>query len=140
LSIYADSSFFVSLYLPDSHSSEARRLVKHDKRIWLTPLHRAEWANAIAMRLFQREITANEAQIVLRHFARDRESRFWIEVELPTAVFERCFQLTQQFASRLPLRTLDTLQVASALELGAERFWTFDIRQAKLAKAVGMKT
>jgi predicted nucleic acid-binding protein len=36
--------------------------------------------------------------------------------------------------------TLDTLHVASALELGAERFWTFDERQAKLARAVGLKT
>ena len=35
--------------------------------------------------------------------------------------------------------TLDTLHVACALELGAERFWTFDARQAKLARAVGLK-
>ena len=37
-------------------------------------------------------------------------------------------------------RTLDTLHVASALELKAEHFWTFDDRQAKLALAVGLKT
>jgi len=37
------------------------------------------------------------------------------------------------------MATLDTLHVASALELGAERFWTFDERQAKLARAVGLK-
>jgi len=30
--------------------------------------------------------------------------------------------------------------VACALELKAERFWTFDERQAKPAKAQGMKT
>jgi hypothetical protein len=30
--------------------------------------------------------------------------------------------------------------VAAALELKAERFWTFDERQAKLAKAVGLKS
>jgi hypothetical protein len=29
--------------------------------------------------------------------------------------------------------------VASALELGAAQFWTFDDRQAKLAKAAGLK-
>ncbi len=36
------------------------------------------------------------------------------------------------------MTTLDTLHVASALELGAERFWTFDEQQAKLAKAAGL--
>jgi hypothetical protein len=29
--------------------------------------------------------------------------------------------------------------VASALELKAQNFWTFDDRQAKLAKAAGLK-
>jgi predicted nucleic acid-binding protein len=62
-----------------------------------------------------------------------------MEAPLADAVFDRCVQLTQQYASRVAMRTLDTLHVASALELGAERFWTFDERQAKLARAVGLK-
>jgi predicted nucleic acid-binding protein len=61
-----------------------------------------------------------------------------MEVDLADTVFDRCVQLTQRYASRVALRTLDTLHVASALELGAERFWTFDERQAKLAKAAGL--
>jgi predicted nucleic acid-binding protein len=38
------------------------------------------------------------------------------------------------------VRTLDSLHVACALELKAERFWTFDERQARLAEAVGLDT
>jgi predicted nucleic acid-binding protein len=34
---------------------------------------------------------------------------------------------------------LDSLHVACALELNADRFWTFDERQAKLARARGLK-
>jgi predicted nucleic acid-binding protein len=41
--------------------------------------------------------------------------------------------------AKVGTRTLDTLHVASALELRATEFWTFDDRQAKLAKAVGLK-
>ena len=37
------------------------------------------------------------------------------------------------------MRILDTLHVACAIELKAERFWTFDERQRKLAKAAGLK-
>jgi predicted nucleic acid-binding protein len=47
--------------------------------------------------------------------------------------------LGRRHSSRLGQRTLDTLHVAIALELNAERFWTFDERQAKLARAVGLK-
>jgi predicted nucleic acid-binding protein len=139
LSIYADSSFFVSLYLPDRHSAEARRRVGQHARIWLTPLHRAEWAHSVAQHIFQSKISAKEAKEVLRDFERDRESRFWIEAGLPEPTFERCIQLAQQHGSRSGARTLDTLHIAAALELGAERFWTFDQRQGKLAQAVGLK-
>jgi len=139
LSVYADSSFFVSLYIPDQHSSEARRLLSQHARIWLTPLHRAEWAHGVARRLFQRDISVSEAQTIYDSFERDREARLWVEVGLPEMAFERCIQLARQQATRIAIATFDTLHVASALELGAERFWTFDQRQAKLARAVGLK-
>ena len=74
-----------------------------------------------------------------RDFQRDRQSGFWREVNLADPIFDRCVQLAQQYASSVSMRTLDTLHVACALELGAERFWTFDQRQAKLARAVGLK-
>ena len=59
---------------------------------------------------------------------------------MPEMSFETCVRLAQQHGTRLAPTTLDTLHVASALELGAERFWTFDERQRKLARAVGLKT
>lgn len=46
----------------------------------------------------------------------------------------------RRHGARLGLRTLVTLHVGSALELKAERFWTFDERQKRLARTVGLKT
>lgn len=86
-----------------------------------------------------KKIFAGEAQKVYTQFQRDRESGFWVEVNLPEMVFDRCIQLAQQYAGRIAVGTLDTLHIASALELGAQRFMTFDERQAKLAKAAGLK-
>jgi predicted nucleic acid-binding protein len=140
LSNYADSSLLVSLYIPNQHSRTASRLVKRHGRIWLTPLHRAEWEHAVARRLFQGDISASEAKILYEDLEHDCEFRIWVEVGLPEMAFERCIQLAKQYGTRIGMATLDTLHVASALELGAERFWTFDDRQAKLARAVGLKT
>jgi len=47
--------------------------------------------------------------------------------------------LSDQFASRTGARTLDTLHVAAARLLGAKEFLTSDDRQAKLARAIGLK-
>jgi len=57
---------------------------------------------------------------------------------MPEAVFELVVDLARRHVARLGCRTLDTLHVACALELGAQQFLTFDQRQEKLAKAVGL--
>jgi len=139
LNLYADTSFFVSLYLPDRHSSESQRRMAQRPLIWLTPLHRAEWTHAVAQHIFQGRISAREAQRVHRDFESDRTNRLWAEVSVPEAAFELCEELARRHVARLGTRTLDSLHVASALELSAERFWTFDERQARLAQAENLK-
>ncbi|MGI8741751.1 MAG: type II toxin-antitoxin system VapC family toxin [Bryobacteraceae bacterium] len=139
MNIYADTSFFVSLYLTDIHSEEAQRRVSERPRIWLTPLHRAEWAHAIAQHVFQGKISARESQQVHRDFDHDRKIGLWAEASLPEMAFETCVGLARGKGARLGARTLDSLHVAVALELKAAHFWTFDTHQAKLAEAVGLK-
>ena len=140
MSTYADTSFFVSLYIPDRHSHEAGRRMASNPALWLTPLHMAEWTHAIEQHVFRRLVSRSEADRLRERFQQHRESRLWIEVALPESAFDLCARLGLRHGARLGLRTLDTLHVASALELRAERFWTFDERQKRLARAVGLKT
>lgn len=140
MSIYADSSFVVSLYLLDRHSAEAQRRMASKPLLWLTPLHVAEWTHAIEQHVFQSQLSLREAQQVYSDFERDRAAGLWAEVNLPDMAFEVCAQLARCHVARLGSRMLDTLHVASALELKAERFWTFDERQRKLATAEGLKS
>lgn len=139
MTAYADSSFFVSSYLTDRHSQDARRVMKGRPHLWLTPLHRAEWTNAIAQHVFRKALTGAQALQMLNEFERDRASGLWFEIELPPTTFEVCTELSRVYTPQLGTRTIDTLHVAAALELKADRFWTFDDRQAKLAKAAGLK-
>jgi len=106
----------------------------------MTPLHVAECIHAIEQHVFRKAITRNEADRVLQRFHEHRAQHLWREVPVPDQAFELCAQLARRHAARIGVRTLDTLHVASALELKAERFWTFDDRQAKLAAAAGLKT
>jgi len=139
LSIYVDSSFLVSLYLTDSNSGLARGRIPGNPRLWLTPLHRAEWAHALARAEYRGVISAPESRQFYTEFTADQARGLWVEVAMPEMAFETCVRLAQQHGPRLGPRTLDTLHIASALELGAGRFWTFDERQAKLARAVGLR-
>ena len=139
MSTYLDTSFLVSLYIPDSNSAEAERLMASGAKFWLTPLHVAEWTHAVEQQVFLKAATRAEADQVHARFEQHRQSGLWIEVALPDSTFELSAELARRHAARFGVRTLDTLHVAAALALAAERFWTFDHRQKRLARAAGLK-
>jgi predicted nucleic acid-binding protein len=140
LRVYADTSFVVSLYLTDVHSPEARHRVPGAAPLILTALHRAEWAHALAQHQFRGTLTAEAARRANSQLASDEAASLWRQAPLPEDAFELCADLARRYGPKLGTRTLDSLHVACALQLKAERFWTFDERQAKLAKAAGLKT
>jgi predicted nucleic acid-binding protein len=139
LTVYADTSFFVSLYTNDSHSAAADLWLRSNERPLITPLHIAEWNHAIAQHLFRRQIGSSEADRLHHNFDRDRAARIWPTLALPDIALEVCAELGRRHGPKVGVRTLDSLHVACALELKATRFWTFDERQKKLAAAVGLE-
>jgi predicted nucleic acid-binding protein len=140
LIVYTDTSFLASLYIGDSNSHAADQMLQNLTEGFLTPLHRAEWFHAIAQHVFRGTIAETKAQELHSLFERDMKTGPWKEVALPELAFDLCAELARRYGPKLGTRTLDSLHVACALELKAERFWTFDERQGKLAKAAGLKT
>jgi predicted nucleic acid-binding protein len=137
---YADTSFLVSIYIQDQHSSAADKLFASGQLICVTPLHRAEFAHAVTQQVFRRHMSATDAERIVEEMEKDCRERIWQDVDFPANAFAVCADLARRHGAKLGVRTLDSLHVACALELQAERFWTFDERQAKLAKAEGLKT
>jgi len=109
-------------------------------RIWFTPLHRAEWMHAVSQHVFRKEITTLEARRAQAELERDLGSGLWLKVDVSESVWDTCAELARRHGPRLGVRTLDSLHVAAALDLGGKVFWTFDERQAKLAAAAGLQT
>lgn len=140
MTTYADTSFLVSLYLGDSHSHTADQMLQTLRECFLTPLHRAEWFHAIGQHVFRGAITETKAGALHSLFEQDTKTGPWREVAVPESALDLCADLGRRYGPKLGIRTLDTLHVACALELKAESFWTFDERQAKLARARGLKS
>jgi predicted nucleic acid-binding protein len=138
--ISADSSFFVSLYIVDKHSKDAWHRASSNQAVWMTPLNRAEVAHAVFAHVFWKKISLLQAEKVIGNFERSCGSGVWRLADMPGGAFDRGVDLARRYGPTLGIRTIDSLHVACALELGADKFWTFDERQAKLAKAVGLDT
>lgn len=78
-----------------------------------------------------------EANQLHRQLDQDESNGIWMPVSIPENAFEVAADLGRRYGLKLGIRTLDSVHVATALELKAKRFWTFDDRQRKLANAVG---
>lgn len=64
----------------------------------------------------------------------------FMEISPPEgAVWESAQKLTILHSSDFLLRSLDVWQLAFAMEMGVNRFWSFDGRQRRLAAAVGLE-
>ena len=138
MTAYADTSFLVSLYLPDAHSPVAWAAMKSRPYLYLTPLHELEFVNALELAVFRKLIRRGEARSVLGNFEQDRCGMFAL-TPVPSESYGRAEQLARRHTSLLGTRSLDILQVATALILKADAFYTFDERQRKLARAERMR-
>lgn len=138
--IYFDTSFLMSLYSADVNSRaaalEMRRLPDEAVVSTLTEL---ELLNAFELRVFRHEISVAEADASRKNFEADLGSGIYQLAAMTDAAWERARRLSRQTSARLGGRTADILHIAAALELGAERLYTFDRQQRKLARFVGLK-
>ncbi len=140
MNVCVDTSFLVSLYAIEVHSPEAWRRMAQRPSVWVTPLNRAEVIHAFHNQVFRSKFVVADATRACTHFLADGTHGIWTVVDLPNSAWESCIDLGRRYGPTLGVRTLDSLHVACALELRAQRFWTFDERQAKLAEAVGLDT
>jgi predicted nucleic acid-binding protein len=139
VSTYADTSFLVSLYVLDANSALAAAHMEQARLpILLTPFSELELTNAISLRLFRRELPSSKIKTAQALVRKDLSDGVLVLKPLPEGLFERAMQMTRRRTPQLGTRTLDLLHVASALKLQAERFYTFDLKQEKLARAEGL--
>lgn len=140
MTICVDSSFLVSSYITDANSAESDRRRAGAPGIWVTPLNRSEFAHSVFQHVFRGKMNLAEAHQLWSLFEEDCAKGLWMNTSLPNSTWRISIDLARRHVPLLGGRTLDSLHVAAALELGAERFWTFDERQRRLAEAAGLKT
>ncbi len=139
---YVDSSVAQTLYVPGPASLRVSRWRRSiGDAIPLTQFGYAELTNAVAQAQHRHILDAHGTRAAFAALAHDlAEGHLRLHDLLWRRALDRTAELSRTHTITLGTRTLDVLHVASALELGARTFVTYDTRQAALAKAVGLKT
>lgn len=136
LSVYADASVLVALFVRDPFEARARRLAEQMRpTILVSDFAGAEFASALARRVRMREIARELAQAAFSAF--DAWSQFRGD-RLETTTSD--VAAAERFLRRLDLnlRTPDALNIAIAQRTGAT-LATFDGRMADAARALGVE-
>ena len=138
---YADPSALLKLYLhhPDSASISAWR-ARVRGPLPVTHHGRVEIVNGLCLAAFRRHITAAALRDALASLDEDFASGRYVHADIPwRSALRRTDDLSREYTPELGCRALDVLHVACALELGAGSFLTFDMRQRRLARAMGLQ-
>ena len=106
--------------------------------IFITSLIEVEVLNAIQLRVFRRNVTAQGANTAKLAFEQDVVSGVVGVHPLPVATFEIAKRLSSKHTATLGTRGFDLVHVAAALALDATAFLSFDQNQRKLAQAAGL--
>ncbi|HEY4395183.1 MAG TPA: type II toxin-antitoxin system VapC family toxin [Polyangia bacterium] len=138
---YVDPSALRCLYV---HESRSRTFCawrsRHAGPLPITLFGRAEIENSVALAVFRRDITAAAGQAAVGDLDADLAAgRLFIADLLWRRALDRAVELSRKHTPTLGTRALDVLHVASALTLGCKRFVSYDARQARLARAVGLR-
>ncbi|MGH8674933.1 MAG: type II toxin-antitoxin system VapC family toxin [Burkholderiales bacterium] len=138
---YVDPSALLKLYIHQRESAAMNAWRARGKGALAVTHHgRAEIVNGICLAAFRGDITIDAKNDALASFDEDFAEGRYVQADLLwRATLQRAGELSRQHTPALGCRTLDVLHVASAVELGLRHFLTFDLRQRRLARVVGLK-
>jgi predicted nucleic acid-binding protein len=137
---YFDTGVLLKLYLPEPRAAEAVSFVNASPgKPPVNILHELEMRSALRQKAGRGELTQIECETLIAQVESDLTASVHerVAVSWPD-VFATAESLSAAHGISTLCRSLDTLHVALALELGATEFCTFDLRQARMAAAAGL--
>ena len=139
---YFDTSALRPIFIHEEHSRRViRYLRRHRRAIRITRFGYAELINSMACAVFRKDISTAQFAAAVADLDTDlRVQRIMMVDLLWRAAMDLSTELSRKHTSVLGSRMLDILHVASALELGAKTFITYDERQIELGRRAGLKT
>ncbi|XOV71573.1 MAG: type II toxin-antitoxin system VapC family toxin [Verrucomicrobiota bacterium] len=150
MKVCADTSFIMKLLVSEPGSVTAAGLYRHlnRPRLPFTQIHQMEVESALAQKAFIARNNGAKKDVVRREKAAGiAKLETWLQKSLLIETEIRwleCFDQTLKFlplqSEKLGCRTLDLIHISIAICYQAELFVTCDERQAKAAKAEGLKT
>lgn len=135
--VYFDTSALAKWYLNESHSEAVEKYIRKCGPVGISDLTVVEMRSLLARRRREKEIDASMESRVFATFEEDIRQGFLVCHPLSATVAAGAANLISILPD-VPLRTLDSLHLAIALEWGAKTLATYDTVMAEAARKMGI--
>jgi hypothetical protein len=132
--VYLDASALVKLFVPEPESDDLNRALAGLTDVIVSDLALTEMASALGRRVRERRLTRDNARRLYREASRLHASSN--RAELTPPIHRRAERLMLSLTT--PLRALDALHLATALDVEAATVVTFDPRLRDAASSQGL--
>jgi len=132
--VYLDASALVKLLVPEEESDALNRALAGLTDVIVSDLALTEMASALGRRRREQRLTREQAQRLYREASKLHASSH--RAELTPPIHRRAERL--MLSLTIPLRTLDALHLATALDAEAATLVTFDPRLRDAAASQGL--
>ena len=132
--VYLDASALVKLFVPEEESDALNRALSGLTDVIVSDLALTEMASAISRRTREERLTRAEARRLYREASKLQAASH--RAELTPPIHRRAERL--MLSLTMPLRTLDALHLATALDAEAATVVTFDPRLRDAAVSQGL--
>jgi predicted nucleic acid-binding protein len=132
--VYLDASALVKLFVPEPESDDLNRALAGLTDVIVSDLALTEMASALGRRVRERRLTRDNARRLYREASRLHASSH--RAELTPPIHRRAERLMLSLTT--PLRALDALHLATALDVEAATVVTFDPRLRDAAGSQGL--
>lgn len=137
--LFVDTSSLVKFYYPEQDSGAVEVGLLGAERVYLSELTRVEFVSAMARKVRGGEIGKSEFARLTAAFDEDCLALRFSLVALGDDILNEARSLAERLGVDHALRTLDGLQLASAMRSGADGFLCHDERLAQVAAVIGFK-
>ncbi len=129
--------------MPNEHTAAAlrHRAASNRDPILFTPLHRLELRTTVRQCAYGEIINQADARRILRDIEDDLDDGTLVHEPIDwIKTLRKADEVADRLALTKPCRSLELWHVATALEIRADVFLTFDKDQLNLAKAEGLRS
>ncbi|MEA1905978.1 MAG: type II toxin-antitoxin system VapC family toxin [Euryarchaeota archaeon] len=142
---FLDTSALVKIYHRESGTDAILNIIdKTNINIYISDIAVIEFHSALLKKVRQHEITRNACDIALQKFLQDCEAGDYTIEGFGEHTKEESVSVLNAYSIDYGLRTLDSIQLATALHLHDRDMLTYfvtsDLILERVAKAIGLKT